>query len=157
MEDGSEADGRVVEGYEPDAEDLEDGCVEDEVGFVECDALHRAINPRTHNLIPPIRPLNQPPRIRSAPCAAERVREGGVGCKVFVDGRALERRRRLRKEVDNGGYFLDCVATGRVGQRMRRAVEGEGREGWREGGDKPGSSILGALRFAVGMRRVFGG
>ena len=36
MEDSGEADGRVVEGYEPDAEDLEDGCVEDEIGFVEC-------------------------------------------------------------------------------------------------------------------------
>jgi len=36
VEDGSEADGRVVEGYEPNTEDLEDGCVEDEVCFVEC-------------------------------------------------------------------------------------------------------------------------
>ena len=113
VEDGSEADGRVVEGYEPNTEDLEDGCVEDEVCFVECcfsqsviallsgppppspgllrtDAPHRTINPRTHNLIPPIRPFDQPPRIRSAPCAAKRMREGGVGCEVFVDGCALE-------------------------------------------------------------------
>ena len=36
VEDGSEADGRVVEGYKPNTEDLEDGCVEDEVCFVEC-------------------------------------------------------------------------------------------------------------------------
>ena len=34
--DAGEAHGRVVEGDEPDAEDLEDGDVEDEVGFVEC-------------------------------------------------------------------------------------------------------------------------
>jgi hypothetical protein len=35
VEHSGEADRRVVEGYEPDAEDLKYGNVEDEVGFVE--------------------------------------------------------------------------------------------------------------------------
>ena len=43
------------------------------------------------------------------------MRKRRVGCEVFVDGCALQGRGGLREEVDDGGYFFDCVAMGRVG------------------------------------------
>jgi hypothetical protein len=43
--DGGEVDGRVVEGDQPDTEDLEDVDVEDEVGFVKCCEILSAICP----------------------------------------------------------------------------------------------------------------
>lgn len=61
--------------------------------MLRTDALHREINPWAHDLVPAVGGFDEPARIGHAPCAAEGVREGGVGCKVLFDGCALERGR----------------------------------------------------------------
>ena len=73
------------------------------------DGLYGHINPRTHDLVPPINLPDQPSRIAPATRAAERMRERRIRRKVRFDSFFLYRRRRLREEVDYTGDLLDCL------------------------------------------------
>ena len=94
----------VVEGYEPDAEDLEDRYVEDEIRFVESysivsllcalwqqigaactNALHCDVDARAHDLVPTVDQPNQQPRVWPFTSTAEWVRERGIGREVFLN------------------------------------------------------------------------
>jgi len=109
VQNGGKSHRRVVKRYQPDTEDLEDCDVKYEVLLIESNTLHRAIDPRTHDLVPPICPLNQPSRVWPAPCTAKRVGEGGIWRKVFLNRCMLQRWRRLREEVNYCGDFLDWI------------------------------------------------
>jgi hypothetical protein len=123
--DGGEVNGRVVEGDEPDTEDLENVDVEDEVGFIKCceilsaicsirgwlllaNRLHADIDARAHDLVPPIYGCNEPSRVAEAASPTEGMCERGIGCKVFLNSFALNGWRRLREKMDDSGYLFDC-------------------------------------------------
>ena len=107
------------------------------------------VDPRAQDLVPPVHVPDQPARAIEGARAAERVREGGVGCEIALDGGTLCRGRSLRQEVDDVGDFGDWWRR-LVGVRDMDA----GLEGWtwvfhgESSGvvDEVGESMLRALR-----------
>ena len=82
------------------------------------DVPHVQLDPRRHDLVPPVDARDQPSRVGVAPVgggreregagAAEGVREGGVAEEVTLDGEALDGGRGLREEGDNVRDLGDC-------------------------------------------------
>lgn len=59
-------------------------------------AIHADLDLRTHDLVPSVDAPDQPPAALEAAGAAERVREGGRGREVCLEGFALSGGRGLR-------------------------------------------------------------
>jgi len=101
--------GRAVEGDEPDAKDLKEGYVDEEVRFVKRNRLYRELNLGAHDFVPSIYGLDKVSRILPASCPAEGMCERRIGHKVDVNRFPLDRGRRLGEGVDHAWYFLDWV------------------------------------------------
>ena len=68
--------------------------------------VHFEINPRTHDLIPPVDASNEPSTAIETACTAEWVREAGCWGEVAFNCRCLEGWRRLGEKRNDCRYLF---------------------------------------------------